>query len=447
MNVRRLLAALALFLTLGVASAVPVQAAEPNDRWATATSIEEMVASADYIEQLDAPVLRLYQAFFNRPPDLGGAKYWLGIRRQGFDLLQIAGFMADGDEFANTYAGTSNPLYVELVYSNVLGRAFDQEGYDYWLGLLNEGAINRVELVFYVTQNLEFINSYPFLGPLSFIIFSDLGVHRVTGAESQQVVFESVSDVADDGDGGLLLQFPDDLTTIYHDTGGDTYQPVIFTSAGYELELVGSRLDGDALFVEYFLGTEPLRADRDARLFIGDKQSDGFTDLGLVGGFESGTFFSPTVGDLTAGIWFGEGFKGWSIFNSVGLVADSSTHPSRPICNFVEDIPNCIDAVAAGTDGTDLLLAGPRVLDAGDGTFTQSEFWISLVNLETGADQVVFSQAGQRSWGVESMFVQDGIIVVNRILADNTILPALLIEPASGETAEMPVAGFARPTR
>lgn len=133
-------------------------------RFADATTVDGIVQATDYANTADAPVLRLYQAYFNRAPDVDGAKYWLGIRRDGYDLLDIAGFMSVSKEFANTYAGTSDAEYVELVYQNVLGRGFDQEGYDYWLGLLESGQLDRPGIVFWITQNTEFIVNYPFTG-------------------------------------------------------------------------------------------------------------------------------------------------------------------------------------------------------------------------------------------------------------------------------------------
>lgn len=139
---------------------------------ATAQSVAEIVSAADYDRVSHAEVLRLYQAIFGRYPDLGGAKYWIGINNQGFDVLEIAGFMSDSAEWHNTYAGTSDERFVEIVYSNVLGRDFDQGGYNYWLDLVRGtnmfgdnpqlATLRRHEMIFYVTANTEFTSAYPF---------------------------------------------------------------------------------------------------------------------------------------------------------------------------------------------------------------------------------------------------------------------------------------------
>lgn len=185
-----LTAALRRTLSLGIVLALLTTAlSSPAASTETTTiglaeSVAEIQLAADYNYAKDGPVLRLYQAFFAREPDLSGAKYWLNIRRQGFTALQIAAFMSASTEFRNTYGGTSNAEFTERVYTNVLGRDFDQGGYEYWLGLLDRGAahggLDRPSMVFYVTDNDEFRRNYPFgsANPLSGTSFGD-GIRSV----------------------------------------------------------------------------------------------------------------------------------------------------------------------------------------------------------------------------------------------------------------------------
>ena len=46
--------------------------------------------------------------------------------------------------------------FVNLVYQNVLGRAPDQGGHDYWLGLLNSGQITRAGMMSGFIDSPEF---------------------------------------------------------------------------------------------------------------------------------------------------------------------------------------------------------------------------------------------------------------------------------------------------
>ena len=130
---------------------------------ADAATLQELVEAADYDPATHGSVLRLYWAFFNREPDIGGAQYWIDINSQGYTLDQIAEYFTASQEFANNYAGTSNQQYLEAVYSNVLGRYYDQAGFHYWLGLLETGQLNRGGVVRWIAANNEFIDKHPYL--------------------------------------------------------------------------------------------------------------------------------------------------------------------------------------------------------------------------------------------------------------------------------------------
>ena len=87
---------------------------------------------------------RLYRAAFNRVPDIGGLSFWIGSVDGGVNMLNTASGFMNSDEFRLLYG--SNPTNADLVerfYRNVLQRAPEQAGYDYWLGLLNSGAVTR----------------------------------------------------------------------------------------------------------------------------------------------------------------------------------------------------------------------------------------------------------------------------------------------------------------
>ena len=150
-----------------------------------ALSIDQIVGAANYESASDPAVLRYYVAYFNRQPDLGGAKYWLDIRRQGFGASEVAGFMAGSQEFANNYAGTTDREYLTRVYSNVLGRDYDQGGFTYWLDTLQgtnlsqanptNAIITRSEVVFFVAQSEEFTRNHPFSRPLLSTGWAELG--------------------------------------------------------------------------------------------------------------------------------------------------------------------------------------------------------------------------------------------------------------------------------
>ena len=91
-----------------------------------------------------------------RDPDFGGWKFWFDqYNVQHMSLRSILNNFLTFPEFQNTYGNLTNDQFVNLVYQNVLGRAPDQAGHDFWLGQLNSG-LSRTDMM------LGFINSTEF---------------------------------------------------------------------------------------------------------------------------------------------------------------------------------------------------------------------------------------------------------------------------------------------
>lgn len=102
-------------------------------------------------------IRRLYQAYFLRPSDQTGLDYWAGQQARGVELAVISEQFAASPEFASRYGSLSNRAFVDLVYRNVLGRASDGGGLDYWVGQLNRG-MPRGEMMIGFSESPEFIN-------------------------------------------------------------------------------------------------------------------------------------------------------------------------------------------------------------------------------------------------------------------------------------------------
>jgi hypothetical protein len=80
---------------------------------------------------------RLYQAAFNRTPDKVGLGYWIDSMDHGHSLMDVAASFINSAEFAEKYgANPTDAQYVEALYQNVLHRAPDATGYDFWLHAL-----------------------------------------------------------------------------------------------------------------------------------------------------------------------------------------------------------------------------------------------------------------------------------------------------------------------
>jgi hypothetical protein len=74
-------------------------------------------------------IYKLYKAGLNRVPDLGGFKYW---KDSGQDLNQMASGFLGAPEFAPTANIADRGDYISALYTNILGRAPEQAGLDYW---------------------------------------------------------------------------------------------------------------------------------------------------------------------------------------------------------------------------------------------------------------------------------------------------------------------------
>lgn len=85
-------------------------------------------------------VYRLYQAAFNRVPDLSGLGFWIAQADKGESLSSIAAQFVRSSEFQNMYGATAtNEKLVNTLYQNILHRPGEQGGIDFWVGLLNSG--------------------------------------------------------------------------------------------------------------------------------------------------------------------------------------------------------------------------------------------------------------------------------------------------------------------
>ncbi len=85
-------------------------------------------------------IARLYQAFYKRLPDTNGFLYWMDARRSGaWSVYRIAEQFARAPEFSKMYGSLDNAGYVDLVYTNVLGRDPEPAGKQYWVDQLNAG--------------------------------------------------------------------------------------------------------------------------------------------------------------------------------------------------------------------------------------------------------------------------------------------------------------------
>ncbi len=103
----------------------------------------------------DARMVRLYLAYFKRPPDPTGFAYWQRQLDAGRGLINAARKFAESSEFQRTYGSLSNGDFVDLVYLNVLDRLPDSSGRSYWLTRLDDRTKNRGEVMINFSESSE----------------------------------------------------------------------------------------------------------------------------------------------------------------------------------------------------------------------------------------------------------------------------------------------------
>ena len=91
---------------------------------------------------------RLYQAAFNRTPDVPGLGYQTNALDNGLSLVQVAANFIASPEFQATYGNVDDTQFLTLLYQNVLHRAPDAGGLQFHLDEMHvQGQSRAIELV------------------------------------------------------------------------------------------------------------------------------------------------------------------------------------------------------------------------------------------------------------------------------------------------------------
>ena len=119
-------------------------------------AISQLAAGPARVESRH-PVIRLYDAYFDRAPDHGGLAYWAAQRSTGAKTLDdVSSSFAGSGEFATKYGALSNADFVTLVYQNVLDRDPEPTGFAYWTNQLDDGGVTRGRLMTQFSESNEF---------------------------------------------------------------------------------------------------------------------------------------------------------------------------------------------------------------------------------------------------------------------------------------------------
>jgi subtilisin-like proprotein convertase family protein len=99
---------------------------------------------------------RIFQAAFNRAPDKAGLGYWMSALDHGVSLLDVTNGFIQSKEFKDLYG--TNPTNADLVnkyYANILHRAPDAAGAEYWTKLLDQHTVTNADVLMSISESAE----------------------------------------------------------------------------------------------------------------------------------------------------------------------------------------------------------------------------------------------------------------------------------------------------
>lgn len=110
-------------------------------------------------EEMAAALVRLYTGVLQREPDDEGFGYWLEALASGNSLTSTAGDFFASSEFLNNQTELTSVALIDSLYNQVLEREPDEEGAAYWQLQLQKEGFDEGDLVLAFTNSAEYIKA------------------------------------------------------------------------------------------------------------------------------------------------------------------------------------------------------------------------------------------------------------------------------------------------
>ena len=91
-------------------------------------------------------IVRVYLAYYGRPPDAGGLAHWTAKVAQSGSLEGIMDAFGNSPEFRDRFGGLSNEALVNNLYRQTFGRDAEPGGLQYWTSQLDSGERSLSEI-------------------------------------------------------------------------------------------------------------------------------------------------------------------------------------------------------------------------------------------------------------------------------------------------------------
>ena len=99
---------------------------------------------------------RFYTSILDREPDPEGLDFYVSLLDRGVSLFRIAEDIFTSPEFVASFgANLTTEDFLNRVYDNILNRAPDQEGFEFWRDAIDSGQVSESEAVVYISEDAE----------------------------------------------------------------------------------------------------------------------------------------------------------------------------------------------------------------------------------------------------------------------------------------------------
>jgi hypothetical protein len=121
----------------------------------------ERIAFADTSYALDldgtgGQAYRIYQAAFARTPDKAGLGFWINSLDHGANMPDVAQGFINSQEYQSVYGlVSSNRELVTKYYANILHRAPEAAGLEYWTDVLDRKAASVAQVLANISESPE----------------------------------------------------------------------------------------------------------------------------------------------------------------------------------------------------------------------------------------------------------------------------------------------------
>ena len=102
---------------------------------------------------IEAQIQKLYLAYYGRPADPAGLKYW--VDRTDSDLTTIIDAFGNSAEFVQGYGDLSSVDLVNTVYQQTFGRDGETEGVAFYVDWLDTGVATLADIALRIVNGAQ----------------------------------------------------------------------------------------------------------------------------------------------------------------------------------------------------------------------------------------------------------------------------------------------------